>query len=103
MAVQSNLELAKDILQILTKDELEGLVSTFNILLKHHRKTSTMKTMAILKPGDKVKVHGLRQQHMNGLVGVVVKLKETRVECNFTGIHGVYNVNVPASCLEKIG
>jgi hypothetical protein len=98
----SNLEFAKDALNLLTADEVEEFLPYFNAVLKLKRYEKTMKIMSTLKKGDKVKLTNVKPAFNNGAVGVVVCKKETKVRCTFPGTSWEHGVTVPASCLIKV-
>ena len=100
-------EIAKEILTSeLSGAELSSLFDTIKRKQKMTRDTEVALKAVSLKPGDRVRLFGLSPKYLNGLVGEVQSVENTRarvkLEDSFNLRRFGTTPKVPLACLEVL-
>lgn len=98
----TNINKAQAALSLCSFEELNSLIPYYKQLLKSSKRVIAADVMSTLLPGDSVELNNIRPRNMNGSIGKVIRLKQTKVLVEFPGTQWASGVTVPASCLTKV-
>jgi ribosomal protein L21E len=100
------MSLLADIIDGKHDGELSEITEAIRQRKKLNSSKNTAKAMATIKVGDVVVLRNLSPKYINGCTGKVMSKKRTKFavrldDGQYTGRFGL-NVNVPATCIDKV-
>lgn len=107
----SDITVTEVVVNILNGNLDEGRERIYDALKRRgqiSRQIEAATAIGTLNTGDKVELHGLRPQYLNGLTGVVLNKRQTRITVKLDNpeLAGKFayggTVTAPAACLKAV-